>query len=56
MKKYATFRKNIEKHEIHKKSGNRVGSRVDKRAGLAKVLAGAQHATARDSAIRGQFE
>ena len=31
MKKYAAFRKNMEKHEIHSKSGMRVGSRVDKK-------------------------
>ena len=52
VKKYATFRKNMEKHEIHKKSGNRVGNRVDKKKGLERVLVDAQKATARDSPLR----
>ena len=55
MKKYAAFRKNMEKHEIHSKSGMRVGSRVDKKKvapSMASMMSAAGAAHGRDSVIR----
>ena len=55
MKKYAAFRKNMEKHDIHSKQGMRAGARVDKKRvapSMASMMSSAGQAHGRDSVLR----